>query len=181
MRKIQVFLFILMLSTNFLNAEKYDYRNAKPENMKVEFIKYVYDCKINNKNTYEIFYSPEFNFLFDLISVTTVDGYDPMYPIDEILESVDEVKITQLDNDYISVKFNDTKLILKVICSYDINKNNADDEYYGLKIIDGCWIDDIFEFKDNENNPSSFKREIFDVLKNNVDLTKFLDIFTIKK
>ena len=44
-----------MLSTNFLNAEKYDYRNAKPENMKVEFIKYVYDCKINNKNTYEIF------------------------------------------------------------------------------------------------------------------------------
>ena len=60
-----------MLSANFLNAEKYDYRNAKPENMKVEFIKYVYDCKINNKNTYEIFYSPEFNFLFDLISVTT--------------------------------------------------------------------------------------------------------------
>ena len=58
MRKIQVFLFILMLSTNFLNAEKYDYRNAKPENMKVEFIKYVYDCKINNKNTYEIFYLP---------------------------------------------------------------------------------------------------------------------------
>lgn len=104
-----------------------------------------------------------------------------MYPIDEILESVDEIKITQLDNDYISVKFNDTKLILKVICSYDINKNNADDEYYGLKIIDGFRIDDIFEFKDNENNPSSFKMEIFDVLKNNVDLAKFLDIFTIKK
>ncbi|MCR8699140.1 hypothetical protein [Campylobacter ureolyticus] len=178
MKKILVFLFVLVFGLGGLNAFDKNYRYAKPENMKVEFIKEMYKGLLPSEDEYnrweqDWFYSPELNFLVELnwMSGEWLDYNVIMQGQDINFSSMDEIKITQLKNGNVRVSFDNSILDFYIICTDNLEKGNdwGDD--------DECFIDDIFEYDSETKKFKSLKNFYINSIKNNKDVNKFLNTF----
>lgn len=177
MKKILVFLFILVFGLGGLNAS--DYRDAKPENIKVEFIKEMYKGLLPSEDEYtttwkqDWFYSPELYFLYRLnwMSGEWLDYNVIMQGQDINFSSMDEIKITQLKNGNVRVSFDNSILDFYIICTDNLEKGSG--RYDG----DGCFIDDIFEYDSETKKFKSLKNFYINSIKNNKEVNKFLNTF----
>lgn len=175
MKKILIFLFALVFGFGSLNAS--DYRDAKPENMKVEFIKQVYRDLIKNFHWRDAdFYSPELLFLKELYFVTEgwLDYSIIMQGQDIPTTTPDkDIKVTQLKNGNVRASFYAGNAIVdfNIICASNLEKGN------GWGDNDRCFIDDIFEYDSETKKFKSLKNFYINSIKNNKDVNKFLNTF----
>ena len=179
MKKILVFLFILVFGLGGLNAS--DYRDAKLENMKVEFIKQVYRDLIKDLRWRDSdFYSPELLFLEKLYLLA--DGW---LDYSVIMQGQDiptttpdkDIKVTQLKNGNVRASFYSDSVIVdfNIICTSNLEKGN------GWGDDDKCFIDDIFEYDSETKKFKSLKNFYINSIKNNKDVNKFLNTFKFAK
>ncbi|MCZ6155847.1 hypothetical protein O6B72_03325 [Campylobacter ureolyticus] len=174
MKKILVFLFVLVFGLGALNAEEYDYKNAKPENIKLTYAKYVYYRIINFGDDEYDFYSPELNFLDELNSAVGnwPDGRRLEQGNGGIgVKSVNDMRFIKLPSGNIQVSFQNYDKIstieLDIFCLNDISMRDGH----------GCFIDDIIEYNEFTKKFESAKQDYINYAKQDKEILKFLKTF----